>query len=141
MEKNIMNECNEMLSNVAACELKHLSKAVVKGDIKSFSISLRSTALEIHIVLDEVGNKYVSDVFYVYVYSDDTTMKVNERLGNMVQAIGDYLKSAPYLVEKAKRECNDKDMKIELLTKELENLYVKAAKLETENNNLKQQAS
>lgn len=141
MEKNIMNECNEILSNVAAFELKHLSKAVGEGDIMSFSISQRNTALDVHIVLDEIGNKYVSEVFCVYVYSDDSTMKVSERVGNMVQAIGDYLKNAPSIVEQAKRKSTDKDVKIEMLTKELETLYVMNAKLETENNQLKAAAA
>lgn len=132
------NEKNEMLAAAVQASNEYLSKVWREGQIRSYSVTLREGAMDVHVILAEVANKYVSELFGVIAYKDEEISKLRARIEDMIMQMRNYIEQAPSIVEQAKRKSTDKDVKIEMLTKELETLYVMNVKLETENNQLKQ---
>lgn len=134
-------EKNEMLAAAAQATTEYLSMVWREKKIYGYSVSQREGAMDVHVILAYVGNTCVSEYYDVIAYQDEQLGRLRARIDNMTLQVVNYIKNAPSVVEQAKRKSTDKDVKIEMLTKELENLYVMNAKLETENNQLKAAAA
>lgn len=135
------NEKNEVLIAAVQASSEYLSGVWGEGQIRSYSVTLREGGMDVHVILAKVSDKYVSELFGVIDYEDEDASSLMARIEYMIVSIRSYIEQAPSIVEQAKRKSTDKDVKIEMLTKELETLYAMNARLEVENNQLKQVAA